>query len=79
VNASLAAGGEAPRSSSPYSGAPGASRNAAQRTEGVSGTWPPEVPPTKYGGSPLVQARQCGLVHSRRLRIRGKSSVYGEA
>jgi hypothetical protein len=64
-------------SSSPYSGALGASRTAAPRTEGVSYILPPEVPPTKCGESPLVQARQCGTVHYRHLRIRGKSSVYG--
>jgi hypothetical protein len=62
---------EAPRSSSPYSGALGASRTAAPRTEEVSCIQPPEVPPTKYGESPLVQARQCGTVHSRHLRILG--------
>ena len=77
VNASLAAGDEAPRSSSPYSGALGASQTAAPCTEEVSCIRPPEVPPTKCGESPLMQARQCGTVHSRRLRIRGKSSVYG--
>jgi hypothetical protein len=37
----------------------------------------PEVPPTKYGGNPLVQVRQCGTMHSLRPRIREKSSVYG--
>jgi hypothetical protein len=77
MNASLAVGDEAPRSSAPYSGALGASRTAALRTEEASCIRPPEVPPTKCGESPLVQARQCGIVHSRRLRIRGKSSVYG--
>ena len=77
VNASLAAGDEAPGSSSPYSGALGASRTAAPRTEEASCNQPPEVPPTKYGESPLVQARQCGIVHSLHPRIRGKSSVYG--
>jgi hypothetical protein len=77
MNASLAIGDEALGSSSPYSGALGASRTAALRTEGVSRIRPPKVPPTKCGESPLVQARQCGIVHSHRLWIRGKSSVYG--
>jgi hypothetical protein len=76
MNASLAIGDEAPGSSSPYSGALDASRTAAPRTEGVSRIRPPEVPPTKRGESPLVQVRQCGTVHFRHLRIRGKSSVY---
>jgi hypothetical protein len=30
-----------------------------------------------HAGSPPVQARQCGTVHFRHLRIRGKPSVYG--
>src|SRR5688572_17364510 len=77
VNASLAVGDEAPGSSSPYNGALDASRTAAPRTEEASCIRPPEVPPTKCGESPLVQACQCGTVHYRRLRIRGKSSVYG--
>jgi hypothetical protein len=76
-SASLAAGDEAPGSSSPYSGALGASRTAAPRTEEASCIRPPEVPPTKYGESPLVQARQCGTMRSLRPRIRGRSSVYG--
>jgi hypothetical protein len=77
MNASLAVGDEAPGSSSPYSGALNASRTAAPRTEEASCIRPPEVPPTKCGESPPVQARQCGTVHFRRLRIRGKPSVYG--
>jgi hypothetical protein len=77
MNASLAIEDEAPGSSSPYSGALDASRTAALRTEEASCNRPPEVPPTKCGESPLVQARQCGTVHFRRLRIRGESSVYG--
>jgi hypothetical protein len=36
-----------------------------------------EVPPTRYGGNPLVQARPYGTVHSICPRIREKSSVYG--
>jgi hypothetical protein len=77
ANASLAVGDEAPGSSSPYSGALGASRTAAPRTKKVSCNRPPEVPPTKYRENPLAQARQCGTVHSLRPRIRGKSSMYG--
>jgi hypothetical protein len=77
ANASLAVGDEAPGSSSPYSGALDASRTAAPRTEEASCIRPPEVPPTRYGESPLVQARQCGTMHSLRPRIREKSSVYG--
>jgi hypothetical protein len=77
ANASLAAGDEAPGSSSPYNGALGASRTAAPRTGEASCNQPLEVPPTKYGENPLVQARQCGTMHSLRPRICEKSSVYG--
>jgi hypothetical protein len=64
ANASLAVGDEAPGSSSPYSGALCASRTAAPCIGEVSCIQLPEVPPTKYGENPLVQARQCVTVHS---------------
>jgi hypothetical protein len=77
MNASLAVGDEAPGSSSPYSGALGASQTAAPRTGEASCNRLPEVPPTRYGGNPLVQVRPCGTVRSLLPRIREKSSVDG--
>jgi hypothetical protein len=77
MNVSLAVRDEAPGSSSPYSGAPGASRTAAPRTGEASCILLPEAPPTKYEGNPLVQVRPCGNVCSLFPRIREKSSVYG--
>jgi hypothetical protein len=75
--ASLAVRDEALGSSSPYRGALGASQIAAPRTGEASCNQLPEVPPTRYGGNPLVQVRLCENVHSLRPRIREKSSVYG--
>jgi hypothetical protein len=51
--------------------------NSCTRTGEASCNQLPKVPPTRYGGNPLVQARPCGTVHSFRPRIREKSSVYG--
>jgi hypothetical protein len=77
TNAILAIRDEALGSSSPYNGALGASQTAAPRTGEASCNQLPEVPPTRYGETPLVQVRQCGTVHFLRPRIREKSSVYG--
>jgi hypothetical protein len=75
MNASPAVRDEAPRSSSPYSGVPGAPRTTAPYTGEASYNRLPAVPPTKCVENPRVQVRPCGNVRSLLPRIREKSSV----
>jgi hypothetical protein len=75
MNVSLAIRDEALGSSSPYSGALGASRTAAPCTGEASCNLLSEVPPTGYGGNTPVQVRPRGIVCYLRPRIREKSSV----
>jgi hypothetical protein len=75
TNASPVATDEAPRSSSPYSGVPGAPRTTALHTGEASYNRLPVALHTKCGENPLVQVRPCGNVCSLLPRIREKSSV----